>query len=142
MLPVKMGKLLYAIKPPRSRISESSSSSSHCNILGTEGMKVVRFKVLHYFDNLDLTFYDLFLNPVYVDNLYLMTVSLKQKTKKKPSQRPLGPNRRTSSTGFIKPGAEFSVPPTGYTKVFSEILLLDFHLPDSFFANYDAAFTL
>lgn len=75
MLPVQMGKLLYAIKPPRSRISESSSSSSHCNILGTEGMKVVRFKVLHYFDNLDLTFYDLFLNPVYVDNLYLMTVS-------------------------------------------------------------------
>lgn len=70
-----MGKQLYAIKPPRSGINGGSSSSSHCSILGTEGMKVVRLKTLHYFDDLDLTFYDLLLSPVYADNLYLMTVS-------------------------------------------------------------------
>lgn len=59
--------LLYEIKAPRGRINASSSPSSHSNILGRNGMKVGELNMLHYFENLDLTLHDLFLNPVCAD---------------------------------------------------------------------------
>lgn len=71
ILTAKMGRLSHAIKASRSRIKESSSSSSHCNILGRNGIKVVGLKRLRYFENLDLTLHDLFLNPVYVDTCFV-----------------------------------------------------------------------